>query len=158
MGGIFEAAGISGFLENFQERALAVDERAVAIRGFINTWWNAYHDEPVAARTLLPLALPVEAFNLADRAVAGDSDATANRQTRSLGRWLGKSKDAVFGDYQIVVDGYPKGLTNYKLQSILETPAAVVPDAEEPTPRTRQRKIWGDEDDEFDENGIPKGK
>jgi hypothetical protein len=65
----------------------------------------------------LDLALPIEAFNLAERAIAGDSEATANCQSRSLGRWLGKSKDAVFGNYQIVGDGYPKGVSHYRLQS-----------------------------------------
>ena len=57
IGGILEAAGIKGFLDNMDERAEETDREAQRWAPFVTEWWTKFGERPVTAQDLLPLAL-----------------------------------------------------------------------------------------------------
>jgi hypothetical protein len=96
MGGVLDAAGIRGFLENlltFHDRA---DEDSAAWRAFVRGWWEVHAEGAVQAKELIALAretLPVEMLT--------DSENDHVQATR-LGRALASRVDRVYEEWQIV--------------------------------------------------------
>jgi hypothetical protein len=119
IGGILEAAGIEGFMVGLKARTSETDHRAVAEREFVEEWWAHQKNIPVSARTLLPLAVPNERFNLTRHTVAGNAELTAQKQAQSLGMWLAKAKDGVFAGKQIVLDNRSHGVKSYRLDPMI---------------------------------------
>jgi len=118
IGGILTAAGVEGFLAGFKERANASDERTSDEREFVIGWWKQHGTGVVTARDLLPLAIPIDRFNLVRQAVPGDEELTRQKQATALGRWLAANVEGVFADYQITLDSRAHGFKRYKLKAI----------------------------------------
>lgn len=57
MGGILEAAGISGFLGNVLESYEEADQEGQMWREFFQEWWNTYRDQEVEMPQLFSLAM-----------------------------------------------------------------------------------------------------
>jgi hypothetical protein len=56
MGGILDAAGIEGFLENRDEESAETDREAQRWNPFIERWWRTYQGRAVTAKDLLQFA------------------------------------------------------------------------------------------------------
>jgi hypothetical protein len=97
MGGILEAAGIEGFLENRDEQSEETDREAQRWTPFADNWWNVYGTTPVTAKDLL---------HLADHIMADDGKTERSRVTR-LGRLLMQQVNASF-EVESYGDGYLK--------------------------------------------------
>jgi hypothetical protein len=59
MGGILEAAGIEGFLEDDNEQPEETDREGQRWNPFIAQWWDEHGSKAVTAQTLLPLAADI---------------------------------------------------------------------------------------------------
>jgi hypothetical protein len=106
IGGILDAAGIEGFLENRAELYRRLDQETDQWRSFLGSWWQECGDAPVKSAEVLPLALEhlpglFERVKETDRA-----------QKTALGKALGERRDRRFGDLflrQAGADGHAKG-------------------------------------------------
>lgn len=116
VGGVLEAAGIPGFLENRDELYRQVDSETEEWRTMVSVWWEWFGPEPVKAGDLLGLVMEQE---LLPSVFATTRDITAERALRTrLGKALGQRRDRRFGDLFIKhmgEDGHTKGAL-YRLE------------------------------------------
>ncbi len=108
IGGILEAAGIPGFLENTDTLRAQSDSEQDDWRGLVEAWWDKNADERVGARDLLSLA---EA-HLADLGEEGRSRSTA------WGSRLRSKVDNVVNGKRIVDAGKSHGAAQYRLEPV----------------------------------------
>jgi hypothetical protein len=107
-GGVLQAAGIGGFMENRQQLYERADAASEEWRRFTQLWWDSHEDEPVAvgellepARELLPSVFTKVRDDASDRSL----------RTR-LGKALAEQRDRRFADYFIRdagIDKHTKG-------------------------------------------------
>lgn len=107
VGGILEAAGVPGFLENETAMRESAPE-TVAMRKFVETWFAVFGEKETTAKDLFPLAASAEDENAIDAdsylgllAPQLGSGNRKSQQTR-LGSLLARSVDAVFSGLKIV--------------------------------------------------------
>jgi hypothetical protein len=101
IGGTLEVAGISGFLENFDEFRLKGDWESEAIRGLVDAWAQKFQTSEVKTQELLPFACSVDL-----------GSGSAHSQLIRLGKLLQARTDQRFGNWVIrresLVDGYQR--------------------------------------------------
>jgi len=95
MGGILNVASIPGFLGNAHEFYESADTEGAVQRRLIAAWWAAFQDTEVGTAELFPIAEAVDGLSLG-------RSTTERGQRTSLGVYLGRMKDRVFGDYRVV--------------------------------------------------------
>lgn len=95
MGGLLEAIGVSGFLQNLDEMEQRNEVESGPWREFTAAWWEAFHSEPSRVATLNDYC---ERHGLLE-AVRGEGSTRA-QETR-LGRALSAMRDRIFGDLRI---------------------------------------------------------
>lgn len=91
MGGICEAVGMPGFLENIRELFERSDEEATEWRVFVRVWWEHFGHHQVGAKELLDVARETDCFGIGTSKAGKDGDA------RSLGRRIKRQRDVVIG-------------------------------------------------------------
>ena len=110
IGGILDAAGIMGFLENRTEEFLNQDDDSFFFNHVVKAWYKAFGESPISIGMLLNGALDDEF--LADYLPAED------RHT-SLGMKISQVKKRVFSGLKIIpLARGNNGRAMYKLQSI----------------------------------------
>jgi putative DNA primase/helicase len=107
MGGILEAAGISGFLSNLEEFYELSDHEGAVLRAFVKAWWDKFDVKEVGVAELLPLALATDGFEINGKDEGG--------QRRSLGRALGHQRNRVIGTWRICKARVMDGKQQWKL-------------------------------------------
>jgi hypothetical protein len=116
VGGILQAAGIGGFLENREELYARTDAETEEWRLFVGAWWEAYAEAPVKAGELYALCRDQE---LLPSVFAGaKDDATDRALTTRLGLALRRRRDRCFGDLVVrtQADAHQKA-TMYRLEA-----------------------------------------
>jgi hypothetical protein len=115
IGGILEAAGIGGFLENREELYARTDAETEEWRLFVGAWWEAHSETPVKARDLYALCRDRD---LLPSIFAGAKDDASDRAlTTRLGLALRQRRDRCFGDLVVrsQTDSHQKA-TMYRLE------------------------------------------
>ena len=115
VGGILQAAGIGGFLENREELYARTDAETEEWRLFVGAWWEAHAETPVKAGDLYALCRDRE---LLPSVFAGaKDDATDRALTTRLGLALRRRRDRCFGDLVVrsQADAHEKA-TMYRLE------------------------------------------
>ncbi len=108
IGGILEAAGIKGFLENHRELVQSFDFESQALCGFTEKWGQKFNSA-VTASDLLPIAMD-SGVNL-----KGSDDRALNV---SLGMKLSQLRGQVIGDYTVVRADQSQGVSLWKLETV----------------------------------------
>ena len=99
VGGILQAAGIGGFLENREELYARTDAETEEWRLFVGAWWEAHKEAPLKAGDLFALS---RAHELLPSVFAGAKDnATDRALITRLGLALRQRRDRCFGDLVI---------------------------------------------------------
>jgi len=93
IGGILEANGIGGFLENIHEARNNLDPETDAWRAFVAAWHAEHGTDYFTAKEILPVAMKCDELS----AMIGEKDGQAAR----LGRELLKKRDKVFDGLKI---------------------------------------------------------
>lgn len=109
-GGVLEAAGIVGFLDNREELYRRVDAETEEWRTFVRAWWERFTSDPVKASDLLSLVMEHEL--LASVFVTARDNATERSLSTRLGVALAQRRDRRFGEFflkHIGDDGHRKG-------------------------------------------------
>ncbi len=107
VGGILEAAGVAGFLED-RERVMAeADSESADWRRFVGAWHEAFGTTETTAAGLLPCA-ETAGFDL------GTDD--VKNGAKRLGRRLAAKKDAVFCGFRIVRVPHKNSADGWRLQ------------------------------------------
>lgn len=109
MGGLLEAAGVPGFLENFQELEEQADQEGLMWEQFCSAWWERYKDKEVLAKELWGLAKNKDLL----LEVLGDGNDRS--QKIRIGKGLQKQKDRSYGEFQICSrkDSHSKSMLYY---------------------------------------------
>lgn len=95
IGGIFEVAGIKGFLDNLQELEEQADQEGLMWEQFVNAWANKFEFTPTPSGLLWKLAVDEDMLH----DVLGDRNERS--QKSRIGRELRKQKDRTYGEYKI---------------------------------------------------------
>lgn len=120
LGGILDAAGIDGFLDNSKKLYQQLDPDRQAWTAFVDAWWESCTgegDEATGNATTSDLYKVAVDNDLLDGLVSGGKDEHAQRS--KLGRALRRRADQVFGDLQILrvaPEGAQKAM--YKLEKV----------------------------------------
>jgi hypothetical protein len=99
IGGVLEATGIPGFLENSEELYEAADRDGQEWREFVSAWWDEHGDVPVPAGDLLELA---KNQDLLLGVLGTQSDRS---QAIRLGKALQSNRNRRFGPFRIETGG-----------------------------------------------------
>lgn len=102
IGGIFDVAGIPGFLGNLDEFYDAANTERAAWRALVRAWWGAHGSEEVSTGELYAL---VERNGI-DLRLGGKDDAG---RRRSLGLKLKSQRDRVYDGFQLANPGNVAG-------------------------------------------------
>lgn len=92
MGGILEAAGIEGFLENLETMHNCLDENSEAMHRFVLAWWEQWKGKPVFARDLSQLYEKIDADLDIDPKLT---------QARAISKLLRETKHTHFGGLRV---------------------------------------------------------
>lgn len=115
IGGILEAAGIPGFLDNRRRLYEVSDELGARLRALVAAWWDKFESKPVRVSDLWPLWCQVEGI---------EADAESSRADRAertkFGRLVGKQRDRIIAGYRIEEAGREHNTQRWQL---LETAA-----------------------------------
>jgi hypothetical protein len=95
IGGILEAARISGFLENLQALERQVDSELAEWSDFLAFWWAMYNTNPVGVRELFQL---VQTHDLLPNTLGDGREAS---QRIRLGKAIGRRLNRVIGGFKI---------------------------------------------------------
>ena len=109
-GGILEAAGIPGFLDNFDETRDIRDDETPLIASFVDHWWQIHGSNRLRAGELLNLA-------------EGNLDITGSTRhalTISLGKLLTTHRDKCYGSFFIRDAGLRSGSRLWRLERASE--------------------------------------
>ena len=110
IGGILEAAGIPGFLENNADLYEAADLEGQEWLEFTAEWWKEHGAAPVASGVLLQLATD---RSLLTSVLGGKSDRS---QSIRLGKSLRQNRNRRFGAFRLAVS---RGRTNQNLWQLI---------------------------------------
>ncbi len=95
MGGILDAAGISGFLENRSAGRSRSDDSSNEWAAFVDVWWEEYADQPMTAGKLVTLAGKHELM------MEMRSGYDSHKATTVMGQALARMRDRIFGQFAI---------------------------------------------------------
>lgn len=128
MGGILDAAGVTGFLGNldvFYEVAASSTE---ALRGLVQAWWDQFGSGEVGVAQLFPVAESVESLDL--------EAASDKARSTKLGKLLGARRNQVVGGFRIEPGRKHQGAQLWRLVPV--QPVNVVNISEHPGLGSRQ--------------------
>jgi hypothetical protein len=111
IGGILQAAGIDGFLDNVSAYRATLDPEKAAWCEFVKAWHKTHGEEYLTAAKLLPLAL--ESSELA--AMLGDRE---NQHAQRLGKQLKSRRDRIFAGLKLTEGPSSREGTFYKIASV----------------------------------------
>jgi hypothetical protein len=94
MGGILQANGITGFLDNADSTRQVLDPEADAWREFVATWYQTHGTDYITAKELLPTALKCDEL----AAIIGEKEGQVTR----FGKLLATERDKVLGGLKII--------------------------------------------------------
>jgi putative DNA primase/helicase len=106
MGGIFDAAGLDGFLDNLDDFWAASDEESVTLSAFLGRWLTTFGEREVTGADLFPIA----------RDVLDLGSGSTRAQQTALGQLLARQRDRVFGDVRIERRGVTEGRRRWALK------------------------------------------
>ena len=111
IGGILEAVGIPGFLDNQNLLYEAADFEGAAFKLFVDEWWDEFQDQNVSVSELFPVAERLDDFELRGQ----------NEQSRRifLGKEIARHRDRVFGGWRIVSAGNFRRAVRWKLNRVV---------------------------------------
>ncbi|MBK8467767.1 MAG: hypothetical protein IPL32_18300 [Chloracidobacterium sp.] len=123
LGGILEAVGIPGFLENEAELYERVVSKSDIMNDFIKAWWEKHNNAATSSYDLLKLASVSD--NDADNRTGEWSNLLADILTSpsqtgrlvALGKLLGSNRDKVIAGYKIVFAKMQRGKAFWRLES-----------------------------------------
>lgn len=95
IGGILQAAGLSGFLDNQKELVEISDQEGLMWEEFLEKWWEKFGDSPTTAKELCSLAIQYELLD----SVLGSGNERG--QKVKFGREIQKQRDLIYGDFCI---------------------------------------------------------
>lgn len=95
MGGLFDVAGVGGFLTNLKEIYEEIDEETGMWREFIGAWWDRFGERDVTVAELHELAIENDLLML----VLGDKGERS--QKIRLGKALGRINGRYFGELKV---------------------------------------------------------
>ena len=95
MGGILDAAGIPGFLENRSSSRQRGDEATNEWAFLVELWWEEYRGLPVTAGKLVTLA------GTHDLMLEMRSNYDSHKATTVMGKAVARMRDRIFGGYAI---------------------------------------------------------
>ena len=113
LGGILEAAGIEGFIDNLSTFNTESDEESEQRRALVELWFDKYGENPVIASDLLYFAnedvcIPEVIKMKADK-----------EKCAALGRYISRIQNKVVGFYKVKkIPGRHRGGTRYYLEKI----------------------------------------
>ena len=110
IGGIFDVAGIPGFLDNLEELYERADAEGNQWRAFTAAWWESFESDEVGVAQLFEMAEDI--FDL--------GRGSEKAQRTKLGRILGTVEDRVFGNFKIRRGRTRQGATLWRLDPIGE--------------------------------------
>ncbi len=113
MGGIFDVAGITGFLENLAEFYEQADSETGAWVALITRWWDTFRSRDVGVAELFGLMNPGDG----DPIDLGLGDGSDRSQKSRLGRRLVEMRDRRFGVHQVCAGRKYQGAQQWKLVS-----------------------------------------
>jgi hypothetical protein len=116
IGGVLDAAGIPGFLDNLDELYEGADVEGRMWNEFVEAWWAEFKEQPKR---------PSELNSLCDRhevMLLVRGDAGGKSQETKLGLALDRARDRTFGSYriQLVSNKGPKKGRRYALEHLGE--------------------------------------
>ena len=111
IGGILQAAGIEGFLDNLATYRATLDPEKAAWFEFASAWHETHGDKYITAAKLLPLALE----NAEVAAMLGDRE---NQHTQRLGKQLKSRRDRIFAGLKLIEGPSSREGTFYKIASV----------------------------------------
>jgi len=109
LGGVLEAAGITGFLEGLESSRTTGDVQTQAIKAFVYAWRERYRDTEVPVNQLLSLADSLDLGTGSER----------SRQTK-LGKLLHMRTDQRFGDFLIRRGSSVNGYQRWRVEEVQE--------------------------------------
>jgi putative DNA primase/helicase len=111
IGGILEANGIPGFLENIHQLYDQSDAEGQAWKAFVEEWQKQFGSQEVGVSKLYKIVAPING----DPIDLNLGDGTERSQKTRLGRLLMKNRNRKFGALTIVASGTKKGAQQWKL-------------------------------------------
>ena len=111
IGGVLEANGINGFLENRQDLYQQSDAEGQAWEAFVTEWHSQFGSQEVGVSELYKIVSPING----DPIDLNLGDGTERSQKTRLGRLLMKNRNRKFGALTIVASGTKKGAQQWKL-------------------------------------------
>jgi putative DNA primase/helicase len=108
IGGIFEAAGIVGFLDNLSDFYNESDHESDVLGSFVLDWWNEYGTQEVFVSDLLVMVeengtpLPL-------------GDGTAHSKKIRLGNFLNHNRNRHINNFKIIKGKKLQGATRWRL-------------------------------------------
>lgn len=123
MGGILDAAGVSGFLANEHELFAASVNDIALWAAFVEAWAEKHRETWVNGKALMEIASHSDEATLPENAGQGILDdllGPGNMQSRSskLGRQLARMNGRVFGEWKIVRGSVIKGSQQWRLSYV----------------------------------------
>ena len=117
LGGVLEAAGIKGFLENAVERRRISDENSVMWLAVCRKWWKDYRDDTIGVKELFVSVMEDDLMPWLH------ATTTEQGQRQKLGHALKRVRGRCFGCYRIATVGNDNsGRFRYKLERVSEPP------------------------------------
>jgi hypothetical protein len=111
VGGIFEVAGIPGFLGNAEEFYESSDVEAAVWRSLVNAWWDKHHDAEVGVSELWEMVSPENGDGIDLDLGKGNEKSQRTR----LGVLLREQRDRHYGRLRIAAGGKRKGAQQWRL-------------------------------------------
>jgi len=109
IGGIFEASGIVGFLDNLIDFYNESDHESQVLNDFVRDWWESYKDTEVFVGDLLDL---VEQYDIPLHLGDGNEHSKKIR----LGKYLDHNRNRHCGNFKIIKGKKLGGLTRWRLE------------------------------------------
>lgn len=111
IGGILQAAGIEGFLDNVSAYRATLDPEKAAWCEFVKAWHETHGEKYVTAAKLLPLALELPEI----AAMLGDRE---NNHLRRLGKLLSERRDKIFSGLKVTAGPSLREGVAYKVAGV----------------------------------------
>lgn len=112
MGGILDAAGIPGFLDNRDALRGAVNEEMQELSAFVEAWWSKFGAAKVSASELAKLVSEQSLLpSFSSEQAAGDA-------AQRMGLFVKKHLDRVVGSFKITFSGKVNNSNQYALQAV----------------------------------------
>jgi hypothetical protein len=114
IGGILEASGIPGFLENIHQLYDQSDAEGQAWKAFVTEWHKQFESQEVGVSELYKIVAPING----DPIDLNLRDGNDRSQKTRLGRLLTQKRNRRFGDLKITDVGRKQGAQQWKLVKV----------------------------------------